>query len=167
MKDEYNTNNPSSQQFLDWQKVVKKEARGQNDLDLGEVQEIGSTFVKTEKGHGKHEFFYIPKYLVQNFDGHTLHFNVNQGQVEQFKRDKPPTDMEYRNQYGGQVSSDVETRVPYFTGSRPITGGTNTGVYQPGQRPSQFTEDTSSSVSTSPRVTRSTTTTTTEEDEEE
>ena len=33
----------------DWNDVIKKEARGLNDADLGEVQEVNETIVVTEK----------------------------------------------------------------------------------------------------------------------
>lgn len=37
-------------QVIEWDDVIKKEARGTNDADLGEVQEIGQTYVLTQKG---------------------------------------------------------------------------------------------------------------------
>jgi hypothetical protein len=30
---------------INWNEVIKKEARGKNDEDLGEVQEVGDTYV--------------------------------------------------------------------------------------------------------------------------
>ena len=35
---------------IDWDNVIKKEARGINDFDLGEVQEVNSEQVITKKG---------------------------------------------------------------------------------------------------------------------
>ena len=35
---------------IDWENVIKKEARGINDYDLGEVQEINEQHVITKKG---------------------------------------------------------------------------------------------------------------------
>ena len=34
----------------DWNEVIKKEARGRNDADLGEVLEVRDDIVVTEKG---------------------------------------------------------------------------------------------------------------------
>jgi hypothetical protein len=34
---------------IKWNEVIKKEARGKNDEDLGEVQEIGDTYVLVQK----------------------------------------------------------------------------------------------------------------------
>ena len=30
---------------INWNEVIKKEARGKNDEDLGEVQEVGDTYI--------------------------------------------------------------------------------------------------------------------------
>jgi len=57
---------------IDWDEVVKKEARGTDDYDLGEVQEVTSQFVLTQKGVVDKKRFEIPKRLVKNFDGSKL-----------------------------------------------------------------------------------------------
>ena len=35
---------------INWNEVIKKEARGKNDEDLGEVQEVGDTYILVQKG---------------------------------------------------------------------------------------------------------------------
>jgi hypothetical protein len=46
---------------IDWNDVTKKEARGSNDEDLGEVQEVGPNYVLVQKGMINKEKFYIPR----------------------------------------------------------------------------------------------------------
>ena len=66
---------------VDWDEVVKKEARGINYADFGEVQlTIGDTVI-TEKGIADKNRFYLPKSLVNKFDGHTLWFNITKGEA--------------------------------------------------------------------------------------
>ena len=66
---------------IDWDEVVKKEARGINDADFGEVQlTIGDTVI-TEKGIADKNRFYLPKNLVNRFDGHTLRFNITEDEA--------------------------------------------------------------------------------------
>ena len=61
--------------------IAKKEARGINDADFGEVQlTIGDTVI-TEKGIGDKDRFYLPKNLVDKFDGHTLWFNITEDEA--------------------------------------------------------------------------------------
>jgi hypothetical protein len=54
-----------SSSSIDWSDVVKKEARGSNDEDLGEVQEVGQNYVLVQKGMISKEKFYIPKDLAK------------------------------------------------------------------------------------------------------
>ena len=57
------TTSTAENKNIDWDEVVKKEARGINDADFGEVQlTIGDTVV-TEKGIADNNRFYLPKTL--------------------------------------------------------------------------------------------------------
>jgi len=66
---------------IDWNEVVKKEARGINDADFGEVQlTIGDT-VLTEKCITDKKRFYLPKGLADKIDGHTLWFCITEDEA--------------------------------------------------------------------------------------
>src|ERR671933_347439 len=60
----------------DWNEVIKKEARGRNDADLGEVVEVKDDIVVTERGTLNKEKFYLPKSIPHGFNGHTLLFDI-------------------------------------------------------------------------------------------
>jgi len=79
-----------------WSETVKKEARGFNAFDLGEVQAVEPHYVKTKKGALNRETFYIPRDLAEAFDGSTLWFSVTPAQAEtEFRRKRPPTEEEF------------------------------------------------------------------------
>lgn len=63
---------------IDWNDVVKKEARGINDEDLGEVQEIGIDYIFVQKGLINKENFYIPYTEVDSYDGNVLKFKLSE-----------------------------------------------------------------------------------------
>jgi hypothetical protein len=69
------------------EEIIKKEARGLGDADLGEVQEVSGEFIVTQKGTVDKDVFYIPKNLVDHFDGSTVFFTVTEEEVKQYKRD--------------------------------------------------------------------------------
>ena len=46
---------------INWDDVIKKEARGINDADLGEIQQVDENFILSHKGTIGKEKFYIPK----------------------------------------------------------------------------------------------------------
>jgi hypothetical protein len=69
------------------EEIIKKEARGLGNADLGEVQEVTGEFIVTQKGTVDKDVFYIPKNLVDHFDGSTVFFTVTEEEVKQYKRD--------------------------------------------------------------------------------
>lgn len=99
-------------QSIDWNDVIKKEARGTADVDLGEVQEVGQHYVMTQKGIINREKFFIPKYMVDAYDGDTLWFTVTEEQFRGFMRDAPPEYDEYSKYKTPSMRSDIETRIP-------------------------------------------------------
>jgi hypothetical protein len=72
---------------IDWNKVLKKEARGINDYDLGEVEEVDEEHVITKKGVIDKDRFYIPKNKVHEFDGDKLWFEVTKDEAKSYKHD--------------------------------------------------------------------------------
>ncbi len=81
---------------INWEEVVKKEARGIDNADFGEVQEIVYHYILTEKGLLSKEKFYLPTELVEGFDGDKLRFNISEEEAnEKFKRATSPSVEEY------------------------------------------------------------------------
>lgn len=71
---------------INWSDAIKREARGLNDYDLGEVQEISEDYIVTERGMVDKDKFIIPKSLSSKFDGHTLHLNLSQEDANKYKQ---------------------------------------------------------------------------------
>ncbi|MDQ2686024.1 MAG: hypothetical protein M3Y25_09320 [Thermoproteota archaeon] len=63
---------------IDWHDVIKKEAKGLNDFDLGEVQEVSNGLVLTQRGVGNKEIFSIPQYKVESYDGKVLRLAISE-----------------------------------------------------------------------------------------
>ena len=61
---------------IDWSDVIKKEARGSGDEDLGEVQEVGQNYVLVQRRMINKDKFYIPKNMAESYDGDVLRFSI-------------------------------------------------------------------------------------------
>jgi hypothetical protein len=72
----------STENNIDFSDVIKKEARGINDADLGEVQEVRQDNVITKAGVVDKEIYSFPKNLVERYDGHNLWFKVTKEEAE-------------------------------------------------------------------------------------
>ncbi|MDP8942478.1 MAG: DUF2382 domain-containing protein [Thermoproteota archaeon] len=76
---------------IDWDDVIKKEARGINDEDLGEVQEVTQDYVMVQKGLINKEKLYIPRDLAIGYNGTILIFNITAEEAKnKFLRDSEP-----------------------------------------------------------------------------
>jgi hypothetical protein len=72
---------------INWDEVIDKEARGIDDYDLGEVQEVQEKVVVTQKGILDKNTFYLTKRLVDRFDGLYLWFNITEAEAQEYRRD--------------------------------------------------------------------------------
>jgi|SRR5215510_1168122 len=119
----------------DWKETIKKEARGTDDSDFGEVQDIGNHYVVTQKGVVNKERFFIPKYCVEGFDGHTLYFNATESDLRGWQGEEAQAD-EYYTKYRESASvkgedqfpEDLETRIPLIKERVAKTADTSEGV---------------------------------------
>jgi uncharacterized protein (TIGR02271 family) len=92
----------SSNNNIEWNDVIKKEARGINDEDLGEVQEVQGNYIFVQKGMMNREKFYIPKDQAESYDGDVLRFRFSEQDLSQFQREPP-------NIYGENNMQEQET----------------------------------------------------------
>src|SRR5919107_999886 len=72
--------------IINWDDVIKKEARGLDDADLGEVQEVNNDYVITQKGVVSKDKYYLPRNLVIRYDGDKLWFNVAKDETDTYKK---------------------------------------------------------------------------------
>jgi len=61
-----------------WKETLKKEARGIDDADFGEIQSVDPEYVITQKGIIDKEIFSFPTNLVQEYDGNRVLFKVTE-----------------------------------------------------------------------------------------
>ena len=73
---------------IDWNDVIKKEARGINDEDFGEVKEVKINYVLIQRGIINKEKFYIPKDQAESYDGNILKFRLSESDLSKY-HDEP------------------------------------------------------------------------------
>jgi uncharacterized protein (TIGR02271 family) len=125
---------------IDWNDTIKKEARGSNDEDLGEVQEITNGYIVVQKGLINKEKFHIPQDKAESYDGSVLRFSISEEDVvNRYAEDSSPPSIE--DQYesttaidsgggsggGIQVEEDEEKAVPLTDEKLDVTKGIQEG----------------------------------------
>jgi len=98
----------------DWNEVIKKEARGLNDADLGEVQEVNDNYVLTQRGTISKEKFYLPKSIPHGFNGHILLFDITEEDAKtKFIVDTSSSAAAQEGGEGSKVQTrDAESPIP-------------------------------------------------------
>jgi uncharacterized protein (TIGR02271 family) len=103
----------NSSSTIDWSDVIKKEARGSNDEDLGEVHEVGDNYVLVQRGLINKDKFYIPKDIVESYDGDVLRFSITEEDAKtRFLGDSPPSSSTTANEGLSAARQAEETVVP-------------------------------------------------------
>lgn len=101
----------SDSKDIPWNEVIKKEAVGINNYDLGKVQEVGSVSILTKKGFLNTEFFDIPKDLVERYDGDKVYFKINEEQARSFSKRNSSITRENDEDYSitqSKITGEVE-----------------------------------------------------------
>ena len=93
---------------IDWVDVIKKEARGLNDADFGEVQEVSNGLVLTQRGIVNKELFSFPQSAVDSYDGMVLKFNISEIEaIDKYKKLFEPRPVEVGT--GSDTKLDIVT----------------------------------------------------------
>src|SRR6188472_228846 len=66
----------------DWNEVIKKEVKGLNDADFGEVQEVNENYVLTQRGTLIKEKFYLPRSIPHGYNGRILLFDITEEEAK-------------------------------------------------------------------------------------
>jgi uncharacterized protein (TIGR02271 family) len=102
---------------IEWGDTIKKEARGSNDEDLGEVQEVTDGYVLVQRGIINKEKFYIPQDQVESYDGSVLRFTISEDEIKsKYMSDMPPPSQSFTKETSSRVQRsegrEEETKVP-------------------------------------------------------
>jgi hypothetical protein len=94
---------------IDWNDIIKKEARGINNEDLGEVQDVTEDYVLVAKGVINKEKYFIPRDLAVGYNGTILIFDISAEDAKnKFIRESPPVFSQSQLAEGGtSISGDL------------------------------------------------------------
>jgi len=82
---------PERTRTIAWSRTIRKQAEGLHGLNLGRIQAVGPRYVRTSRGFIRKQTFFIPRDLVQAFDGSTVWFGVELDLERRFQRASPLT----------------------------------------------------------------------------
>ena len=91
-------NNNANNTAINWNNIVKQDTRSIDDADLGKVQGLFEPFVVIERGTINKEKFYIPKDLIERYNGEVLYFNITEQEAKDIcMQNTPPSEDEAKH----------------------------------------------------------------------
>lgn len=64
--------------YKEWSQLITKQAYGIDNSHFGEVKDVTSDFVVTERGTAGKERFYMPKQQVQGYDNKNVNLRITE-----------------------------------------------------------------------------------------
>jgi hypothetical protein len=116
--------------IISWDKAIDKKVKSTDNKDLGKVQSITRDYIQTKEGMVGKNYYYIPKYYMQGYDGDNLWVSLTKDEVKsRFEGEKgPPASTfetpeytERRRTIRGHYP-DFENNIPAY--AAPVSTGT-------------------------------------------
>ena len=92
-----------------WKETIKKEARGIDDADFGEIQSVDPEYIITQKGIIDKEIFSFPINLVQEYDGNRVLFKVTEEEARNSYMQSQNVDLEQDDFSNNEIEEDNTT----------------------------------------------------------
>ena len=96
-----------------WKETIKKEARGIDDADFGEIQSVDPEYVITQKGIIDKEFFSFPVNLVQDYDGNRVLFKVTEEEARNLYMQSQNVDLDRDDFSNSEIETETSTTNDY------------------------------------------------------
>jgi uncharacterized protein (TIGR02271 family) len=96
-----------------WKETIKKEARGIDDADFGEIQSVDPEYVITQKGIIDKEFFSFPVNLVQDYDGNRVLFKITEEEARNLYMQSQNVDLDRDDFSNSEIETETSTTNDY------------------------------------------------------
>ena len=94
---------------IPWNETIKKEARGIDDADFGEIQSVDPEYVITQKGIIDKEIFSFPTNLVQDYDGNRVLFKVTEEEARNSYLQSQDLDSDHDDFSDSEIETETST----------------------------------------------------------
>ncbi|MGC2571289.1 MAG: hypothetical protein WA364_07230, partial [Candidatus Nitrosopolaris sp.] len=111
--------------IISWDKAIDKKLKSSDNKDLGKIQSTTNEYIQTKEGSFSKNYYYIPKYYIQGYDGDHLWVSLTKDDVKsRFERENAPSSSELetpdyveRKTLITKQYSDFDRNIPSYTAS--------------------------------------------------
>ena len=119
--------------IISWDKAIDKKVKSKDDKDLGKIQSITNEYIQTKDGTVSKNYYYIPKYYLEGYDGDHLWISLTKDEVKtRFEKENAPSLAEFDTPEYNDRKTTVQKQYPDFATSIPAykTPGTSSEQQQ-------------------------------------
>ena len=107
-------------EIISWDKAIDKKVKSKDDKDLGKIQTITNEYIQTKDGTVSKDYYYIPKYYIEGYDGDHLWVSLTKDEVKtRFEKDKNPSPAEFETPEYNDRRTTVQKQYPDFATTIP------------------------------------------------
>src|SRR5438270_13899913 len=100
--------------------VIDVKVKSSDNKDLGKIQAITKDYIQTKEGMVSKNYYFIPKYLIQGYDGDKLWVSVSKDDVKaRFEKEKAPDPSEFDTPEYNQRKTSMVKQYPDFESNIP------------------------------------------------
>ncbi|MFL6368390.1 MAG: DUF2171 domain-containing protein [Nitrososphaeraceae archaeon] len=106
--------------IISWDNAIDKKVKSSDDKDLGKVQSITKEYIQTKEGALSKNYYFIPKYHIQGYDGDNLWVSLTKDEIkERFEKEKAPDPSEFESPEYSQRRTNMINQYPDFESKIP------------------------------------------------
>ena len=110
---------------IDWNDVIKKEARGNNDEHFGKIEDLQGNYILVQRGKSNKKKFYIPKEQAESYDGDVLKFKFSELELSKYQDEPSCQDTEINtNKIGEEITvqdADFKNKTKAVKNKKDVT----------------------------------------------
>ena len=90
---------------------MDKKVKSKDDKDLGKIQTITNEYIQTKDGTVNKNYYYIPKYYLEGYDGDNFWVSLTKDEVKtRFEKEKAPSLAEFETpEYNDRKNHSTKT----------------------------------------------------------
>ncbi|HET7391097.1 MAG TPA: hypothetical protein VFJ51_09760 [Nitrososphaeraceae archaeon] len=110
--------------IISWDKAIDMKVKSSDNKDLGKIQSITKDYIQTKEGLVSKNYYFIPKYHIQGYDGDKLWVSLTKDDVKaRFEKEKAPDPSEFDTPEYNQRKTNMVKQYPDFENNIPPYSG--------------------------------------------
>ena len=105
--------------ILSWDGSIDKDVRTIDEKKIGKIKAVTKDFLQIRKGTLDKQFYFVPKYYIQGYDGDDVWLALTEEELKQFESEKELPLSHFDNPKYQARKSLIEKQFPQFSTNIP------------------------------------------------